>query len=192
MDKVTAWRVWQLLDDGLSLYKIDQQEGIPRRSGQRVKTVRDRTIIGEDIAEIANATRWSEKRVRQHQIWWEELAEQQRGVDARAENDLIQERRKLHLGDLDRASRYVKDYLEQVAGRIPDNLLPKWEPQHMDLRYTNALFSHLAGTELGQAIESGIAEGPRGPRRTAAVVAGESLRDVLPLHLFPGRCEYCP
>jgi hypothetical protein len=98
----------------------------------------------------------------------------------------------LHHDNLERASMSFKDYLEQVYGGIPRNLLSKWEPQHMDLIYTTALRSHLAGTELGEAIEQGITEGPRHRRRTAAALAVSNLRQGIAHHLFPGRCAYCP
>jgi len=109
----------------------------------------------------------------------------------REDDDLIKEGRRRHHLDLERALNYMKVYLEPVAGGIPDNLLEPWDPQEMDLIYNNDLLSHFEGTELPENFKQVTIEGPREPRRRAAQVAIEILREVLASRRFSGHCQHC-
>ena len=192
MDKALAWEVWKLLEDGHTLYAIEQQGVVPRRTGQRLKTAGEGFKSQTDIAEIAKATGWSEKRVVQCQGWWKELADDLNQVeDNRGDDDLIREGRRRHQQDLERALNYMKVYLEPVAGGIPDDLLQPWDPPEMDLIFVDNLLSHFEGTELPENFEQATIEGPREPRRKAAQVAIDILREVLAGRRFSGQCRHC-
>ena len=192
MDKALAWEVWKLLEDGHTLYSIEQQGVAPRRTGQRLKTAGERFESQTDIAEIAKATGWSEKRVVQYQGWWKELADDLNQIEGnRGGDDLIREGRRKHLKDLDRALNYMKVYLEPVAGGIPDDLLQPWDPPEMDSIFVDNLLSHFEGTELPESFRQATIEGPREPRRKAAQVAIDILREVLAGRRFSGQCRHC-
>ena len=192
MDKAIAWEVWKLLGDGHTLYAIEQQGVAPRRTGQRLKTAGEGFKSQTDIAEIAKATGWSEKRVVQYQGWWKELADDLNQIEGnRGDDDLIKEGRRKHLKDLDRALNYMKVYLESVAGGIPDDLLQPWDPPEMDSIFVDNLLSHFEGTELPENFEQATIEGPREPRRKAAQAAIDILREVLAGRRFSGQCRHC-
>jgi len=192
VDKALALRVWNLLKDGHTLYVIEQKEEVPRRTGQRLKTAAEGFESHTNIVEIAKATGWSEKRVVQYQGWWKELADDlNQGTDYQEDDDLIREGRRRHHLDLERALNYMKVYLEPVAGGIPDNLLELWDPQEMDLIFVENLLSHLGDTHLPDAIRQATVEGPRAPRREAAQVAIDLLRDLLASRRFSGHCQHC-
>ena len=192
MNKALAWKVWKLLEDGHTLYAIEQQGVAPRRTGQRLKTAGEGFKSQTDIAEIAKATGWSEKRVVQYQGWWKELADGLNQIQGnQGDDDLIREGRRKHLKDLDRALNYMKVYLEPVAGGIPDDLLQPWDPPEMDSIFVDNLLSHFEGTELPESFGQATIEGPREPRREAALVAVAVLRDLLASRRFSGHCRYC-
>ena len=192
MDKELAWKVWRLLKEGRTLYVIEQREGVPRRTGQRLKTAGEGFESQTDIAEIAKTTGWSEKRVVQYQGWWKELADGLNQIQGnQGDDDLIREGRRKHLKDLDRALNYMKVYLEPVAGGIPDDLLQPWDPPEMDSIFVDNLLSHFEGTELPENFEQATIEGPREPRRKAAQVAIDILRAVLAGRRFGGQCRHC-
>ena len=192
MDKALAWRVWNLLKDGHTLYAIEEQEGVPRRTGQRLKTAAEGFESQADIHDIAESAGWSEKTVKKYQVWWKELADDLNQVAGNLEDDdLIKEGRRRHHLDLERALNYMKVYLEPVAGGIPDNLLAFWDPQEMDLIFVENLLSHLEDTHLPDAIRQATVEGPRAPRREAAQVAIDLLRDLLASRRFSGHCQHC-
>ena len=192
MDKSLAWKVWRLLKDGHTLYAIEEQEGVPRRTGQRLKTAAEGFESQADIHDIAESAGWSEKTVKKYQVWWKELADDLNQVAGnREDDDLIKEGRRRHHLDLERALNYMKVYLEPVAGGIPDNLLEPWGPQEMDLIYNNDLLSHFEGTELPENFKQVTIEGPREPRRRAAQGAIDLLREVLASRSFSGHCQHC-
>ena len=192
MDKALAWRVWKLLKDGHSLYVIEQRVGVPTRTGQRLKTALEGFESQTDIHEIAEDVGLSEKTVGKYQGWWKELSDDLEQVDGTREDaDLIKEGRRRHQQDLERALNYMKVYLEPIAGGIPDDLLAPWDPQGMDLIFVENLLSHLEDTNLPDAIKQVILEGPRAPRREAALVAIDVLRDLLASRRFGGQCRHC-
>lgn len=192
MDKALAWRVWKLLKDGHSLYVIEQRVGVPTRTGQRLKTTLEGFESQTDIHEIAEDVGLSEKTVGKYQGWWKEFADDLNQVEVnRGDDDLTKEGRRRHQQDLERALNYMKVYLEPIAGGIPDDLLAPWDPQGMDLIFVENLLSHLEDTNLPDAIKQVILEGPRAPRREAALVAIDVLRDLLASRRFGGQCRHC-
>ena len=192
MNKALAWKVWKLLEDGHTLYAIEQQEGVPTRTGQRLKTAGEEFESQTDIHDIAEAVGWSEKTVEKYRGWWKELSDDLEQVDGTREDaDLIKEGRRRHQQDLERALHYMKVYLEPIAGGIPDDLLAPWDPQGMDLIFVENLLSHLEDTNLPDAIKQATIEGPRAPRRESAQVAIDVLRDLLARRRFGARGQHC-
>ncbi len=53
MDKALALRVWRFLEDGHTLYAIEEQEGVPRRTGLRLKTAAEGFESQTDIHDIS-------------------------------------------------------------------------------------------------------------------------------------------
>lgn len=193
MNKALALKVWKLLESGHSLYAIEQEEGIPRRTGQRLKTAAERFNSKTDIHDIAASVGWSEKTVEKCRVWWREVTADQNQVDeSRGYSDLIRESQRRHHLDLERALLYLKDYLEPVIGGIPDDLLKPWDPPEMDLIFVDNLLSHFEGTELPQNVKQATKEGLREPRREGAQVAIDLLREVLAGRRFGGQCRHCP
>ena len=92
---------------------------------------------------------------------------------------------------MERALLYLKDYLEPVAGGIPDDLLKPWDPPEMDLIFVDNLLSHFEGTELPECFKQATIDRPREPRRKAAQVGIDILREVLAGRRFGGQCRHC-
>jgi hypothetical protein len=192
VDKALALRVWNLLNDGHSLYVIEQRVAVPTRTGQRLKTALEGFESQTDIHEIAEDVGLSEKTVGKYQGWWKEFADDLNQVEVnRGDDDLTKEGRRRHYLDLERALNYMKVNLEPIAGGIPDDLLAPWDPQGMDLIFVDNLLSHFEGTELPESFGQATIEGPREPRREAALVAIAILRDLLASRRFSGHCRYC-
>ena len=145
-----------------------------------------------DIHEIAEDVGLSEKTVGKCQGWWNEFADDLNQVEVnRGDDDLTKEGQRRHYLDLERALNYMKVYLEPVAGGIPDDLLQPWDPPEMDFIFVDNLLSHFEGTELPENFEQATIEGPREPRREAAQVAIDILREVLATRLLGGNCRHC-
>lgn len=192
--KDTVYEAWRNLENGMAAYAIgDEGMGIvSSRTAERLKSALEGFKAQKAVADIARSTKLSDKRILRLRTWWEELVETEEGSNGLNHDWLLQERHKLHLRDLEKAYMSFKDYMEKVEGGIPDDLLNRWEPVHMDLIYSKDLLTHLAGTELGEAIEQAIKDGPREVRRVAASAAVNLIREDLAIHLIPGKCDHCP
>ena len=196
MEKDGVLRIWELLDQNLTLDVIEARTGTHRRTGQRYKTALQSFEKQRPLAEIALATGWTESTVLQLHHWWE----QSRGdggqpIERRgsAEDALYYAAVMKHDGDLWRVMGLIKEYLEQVAaGEIPSLWLQPWDPPPMDAKRLKDLFSHLSDPELDRAFQQATSDGPSDRRTDAGRLALELLREVLATCQILGSCGHCP
>ena len=196
MEKDRVLRIWDLVDQNLTLDVIEVRMGIHKRSGQRYKTVLKGFESRRPIADIALATGWTESKVLELHRWWE----QSRGnggqpIERRgsAEGALYHAAVMNHDGDLWSVMGLLKEYLEQVAaGEIPSLWLQPWDPPPMDAKRLKDLFSHLADPELDQAFQQATSDGPSDRRTDAGRLALQLLREVLATGQILGSCGHCP
>ena len=196
MEKDRVLRIWDLVDQNLTLDVIEVRMGIHKRSGQRYKTVLKGFESRRPIADIVRVTGLTESWVLQMHRWWE----QSRGnggqpIERRgsAEDTLYLAAVMKHDGDLWLAMGLLKEYLEQVAaGEIPSLWLQPWDPPPMDAKRLKDLFSHLADPELDRAFQQATSDGPSDRRTDAGRLALELLREVLARRQILGSCGDCP
>ena len=195
MEKDRVLRIWDLVDQNLTLDVIEVRMGIHKRSGQRYKTVLKGFESRRPIADIVRVTGLTESWVLQMHRWWE----QSRGnggqpIERRgsAEDALYYAAVMKHDDDLWRVMGLIKEHLEQVAGETPSLWLHPWDPPPMDAKRLKDLFSHLADPELDQAFQQATSDGPSDRRRNAGTLALELLREVLARRQILGSCSHCP
>ena len=143
MERDEVFRIWGLLDQNLTLNRIEARLGTHRRTGQRYKTVLQGFEKQRPLAEIALATGWTESTVLQLHHWWE----QSRGdggqpIERRgsAEDALYYAAVMKHDDDLWRVMGLIKEHLEQVAGETPSLWLHPWDPPPVDANRLKDLF----------------------------------------------------
>ena len=196
MEKDRVLRIWDLVDQNLTLDVIEVRMGIHKRSGQRYKTVLKGFESRRPIADIVRVTGLTESWVLQMHRWWE----QSRGnggqpIERRgsAEGALYHAAVMNHDGDLWSVMGLLKEYLEQVAaGEIPSLWLQPWDPPPMDAKRLKDLFSHLSDPELDRAFQQATSDGPSDRRTDAGRLALELLREVLARRQILGSCGDCP
>ena len=72
MERDEVFRIWGLLDQNLTLNQIEARLGTHRRTGQRYKTALQSFEKQRPLAEIEQATGWTESTVLQLHHWWEQ------------------------------------------------------------------------------------------------------------------------
>ena len=195
MEKDRVLRIWDLVDQNLTLDVIEVRMGIHKRSGQRYKTVLKGFESRRPIADIVRVTGLTESWVLQMHRWWE----QSRGnggqpIERRgsAEGALYHAAVMNHDGDLWSVMGLLKEYLGQVVGEIPSAWLQPWCLPPMDAIRLEDLFSHLADPELDRAFQQATSDGPSDRRTDAGRLALELLREVLDTCQILGSCGHCP
>ena len=195
MEKDRVLRIWDLVDQNLTLDVIEVRMGIHKRSGQRYKTVLKGFESRRPIADIVRVTGLTESWVLQMHRWWEQSqgkGRQPSGSRGFAEDALYLAAVMQHDKDLGRAMGLFKEYLEQVVGETPSAWLQPWCPPPMDAIRLKDLFSHLAEPKLDQAFQQATSEGPSDRRRNAGRLALQLLREVLATRQILGSCGHCP
>ena len=195
MERDEALRIWDLLDQNLTLNQIEARLGTHTRTGQRYKTALKGFEKQRPIADIALATGWTESKVLELHRWWE----QSRGnggqpIERRgsAEDALYLAAVMKHDGDLWRVMALIKEYLEHVTEEITSLELQPWCLPPMDAKRLEDLFSHLADPELDRAFQQATSDGPSDRRTDAGRLALELLREVLATCQILGSCGHCP
>ena len=195
MEKDRVLRIWDLVDQNLTLDVIEARTGTNRRSVQRYKTVLKSFESQRPIADIVRVTGLTESWVLQMHRWWEQSrgnGGQPNERQGSAEDALYVAAVVKHDGDLWWVMGLLKEYLEQVAGETPSPWLQPWDPPPMDAKRLKDLFSHLAEPKLDQAFQQATSEGPSDRRRNAGRLALELLREVLATCQILGSCGHCP
>ena len=196
LEKDGVLRIWDLLDQNLTLDVIEARTGIHRRSVQRYKTVLKGFERQRPVADIVRTTGLTERWVLQMHRWWEQSqgkGRQPSGSRGAAEDALYHTAVMNHDGDLWSVMGLLKEYLEQVAaGEIPSLWLQPWDPPPMDAKRLKDLFSHLADPELDRAFQQATSDGPSDRRTDAGRLALELLREVLARRQILGSCGDCP
>ena len=72
MEKDRVLRIWDLVDQNLTLDVIEARMGTHTRTGQRYKTALKGFENQSPIADIALATGWTESKVLELHRWWEQ------------------------------------------------------------------------------------------------------------------------
>jgi len=195
MEKDRVLRIWDLVDQNLTLDVIEVRMGIHKRSGQRYKTVLKGFESRRPIADIVRVTGLTESWVLQMHRWWEQSrgnGGQPNERQGSAEDALYVAAVVKHDGDLWWVMGLLKEYLEQVAGETPSPWLQPWDPPPMDAKRLKDLFSHLAKPDLDRAFQQATSDVPSDGRTDAGRLALELLREVLATCQILGSCGHCP
>jgi hypothetical protein len=194
MERDGVFQIWGLLDQNLGLNVVEARTGMHRRTVQRYKTAKESFARQRPLAEIAQATGWTETTVLRLRRWWERSpgnGGQQVERRGSAQDPLYDAAVTKHDEDLWRVMGLVKEYLEQVDGETPSEWLEPWDPPAMDAKRLKDLFSHLADPELDLAFQNATRGSPSVGRTDAGRQALELLREVLATRYMPGSCDHC-
>ena len=195
MEKDRVLRIWDLVDQNLTLDVIEARTGTNRRSVQRYKTVLKSFESQRPIADIVRVTGLTESWVLQMHRWWEQSrgnGGQPNERQGSAEDALYVAAVMKHDDDLWWVMGLLKEYLEQVAGETPSAWLQPWDPPPMDAKRLKDLFSHLAKPDLDRAFQQATSDVPSDGRTDAGRLALELLREVLATCQILGSCGHCP